>query len=263
MARVVDGTATRITSNSGWLNLLRVLGADRYKRCKARSAMEEPGNSATAGLLAALDAFMRDKNLHLKELFEKIDASGDGDVSPKELHIMLSQIGFSATPADCLALVKHLDYSGDGNLSIDELETALQQYHDFQESAATGDDTRMRQLLDAGVDINQHLDPEGNTALRRAAQNGHYNLVKLLLERGADVNHVNSYGWTVLHYCCAHGAVHMSQLLIQHGADLEARDKKEATPMMLARCCALALDNAILKLAGPRDPQKPLTALDI
>ena len=35
---------------------------------------------------------------------------------------MLSQIGFSATPADSLALVKHLDYSGDGNLSIDELE---------------------------------------------------------------------------------------------------------------------------------------------
>ena len=55
----------------------------------------------------------------------------------------------------------------------------------------------------------------------------------------------------------------MGAKLIQHGADLDARDRSEATPLMLARCCALALDNAIATLAGPRDPTKPLTALDL
>ena len=62
-----------------------------------------------------------------------------------------------------------LDYSGDGQLSIDELETALSQYHDFQEAATDGDVEKMTTLLNADVDIDQPLDAEGNTALRRAA----------------------------------------------------------------------------------------------
>ena len=78
--------------------------------------------NAAAGQLAALVAFMNDKNLELKELFEQIDTGGDGDISPMELHVMLGKIGLAVSPTDCYALVKQLDYSGDGALSIDELE---------------------------------------------------------------------------------------------------------------------------------------------
>jgi ankyrin repeat domain-containing protein 50 len=56
----------------------------------------------------------------------------------------------------------------------------------------------MRLLLERGADPNAaHND--GWTALYAAAKNGHEAVVRLLLERGADINAAHNYGWTALY----------------------------------------------------------------
>jgi uncharacterized protein len=56
----------------------------------------------------------------------------------------------------------------------------------------------MKMLLDGGADINQQSG-NGSTALLVAVQNGDAAAAKLLLERGADVNIANGKGWTPLY----------------------------------------------------------------
>jgi len=50
-----------------------------------------------------------------------------------------------------------------------------------------GDVERTTELLRAGCDVNK-LASDGNTALMRAASYGHLELIKTLLEEGADPN---------------------------------------------------------------------------
>jgi ankyrin repeat protein len=55
----------------------------------------------------------------------------------------------------------------------------------------------MKMLLDGGADINQQSG-NGSTALLVAVQNGNADTARLLLERGADVNIATAKGWTPL-----------------------------------------------------------------
>src|SRR5712691_11759045 len=55
------------------------------------------------------------------------------------------------------------------------------------DAARRGDGARVEQLLDAGVDVNARARYEV-TALAFAANNGHLDVVRLLVERGADMN---------------------------------------------------------------------------
>lgn len=54
------------------------------------------------------------------------------------------------------------------------------------DAAAGGALARVQQLLDGGVRVDA-TDSEGRTALMAAAAFGHADIVRLLLERGADV----------------------------------------------------------------------------
>jgi hypothetical protein len=55
----------------------------------------------------------------------------------------------------------------------------------------------LQMLLDRGADID-HQNKIGDTPVLRAAWVGHYEVVKLLLDRGADVHHQNNNGDTLL-----------------------------------------------------------------
>ena len=70
--------------------------------------------------------------------------------------------------------------------------------------------------------------PHAMTLLCHAAENGHLDNVRVLIEQGADVNHRADRGYTPLHFA---GTPEIAELLIQHGADLEAMDGKGDTPL--------------------------------
>ncbi|KAI1120591.1 ankyrin repeat-containing domain protein [Nemania abortiva] len=86
----------------------------------------------------------------------------------------------------------------------------------------------VRLLLDAGADVNftVELDPgiDAPTALVEAACEGHLHIVKLLLDRGASVDPEEQLeeGATALQYAAIHGHFKMAQLLISRGADPNA-----------------------------------------
>ena len=64
-----------------------------------------------------------------------------------------------------------------------------------------------------------------------AAENGHLECVKVLLEKGADVDAVNKYGRTPLHVAAFQGHLESVKLLLAANANPNAADKYGITPL--------------------------------
>ena len=92
-------------------------------------------------------------------------------------------------------------------------------YADIFEAAHQGDLAEVKRYLDAGVDPELHGDDEFG-ALHYAAIGGHPEVVKLLLDRGADVTHY-AIGTTALHLAAKKGHAEVVELLLARGTDVD------------------------------------------
>lgn len=72
------------------------------------------------------------------------------------------------------------------------------------------------------------------TLLHFAAVNGYVDIVKVLLEKGADVNAKNNYRHTPLHSAVINGNVNVVNALLGEKADVKAVDKNGDTPLHFA-----------------------------
>ncbi len=83
----------------------------------------------------------------------------------------------------------------------------------------------VRYLVEAGADVNATTpDRTGEvTPLRFAITNGDIEMVQYLIDNGADVNKANNQGWTPLMTAVRHGYVDIIDVLLEAGADLNAR----------------------------------------
>ena len=89
---------------------------------------------------------------------------------------------------------------------------------EFFAAARKGDAAAVKALLDKGVNVNSKT-RYGATALSYACDKGHVDVVKLLIERGADVNAADTfYGEVPLGWALSHDHVQVVKLLLDKGA---------------------------------------------
>jgi ankyrin repeat protein len=91
----------------------------------------------------------------------------------------------------------------------------------------------VKMLLDKKADVNQRGD-EGQTALMIASGNGHIEIVNLLLNKKVDVNQKGSYGQTALMIASEKGHEDVVRLLIDKGADLDLKEIGGKTALIAA-----------------------------
>jgi len=84
----------------------------------------------------------------------------------------------------------------------------------------------------------EQTDNQGTTALHHAARNGHVDMLKVMIEKGADVNLTEDApaepGNTPLHTACIYGRGEVVKLLIASGADDTLKNLNGETPAHLA-----------------------------
>jgi uncharacterized protein len=111
---------------------------------------------------------------------------------------------------------------------------------DVFEAAAVGKTERLRELLDEDPALVNAWADDGFQPLGLASFFGHAAAVRVLLERGAEVNSASRNEMQVmpLHSAAATGDPRMryeiAKLLLEHGADPNARQQDEFTPLMEA-----------------------------
>jgi ankyrin repeat protein len=91
----------------------------------------------------------------------------------------------------------------------------------------------MRLLLDHGANVEAH-DKGGNTTLHFTASGGDLEVTRMLLEFKAEVNSLNQDRYTPLLMASSKGNLDISRLLLTHGADPFVHDNNGSTPLHLA-----------------------------
>lgn len=103
------------------------------------------------------------------------------------------------------------------------------------------------QLISREVNINA-TDERGDTPLQRYVSSGKLDMVRLLLEHGADPNLRNNEGKAPIHTVCNWGGADPAkvQLLLEYGADVNAKTLEDGTtPLHYASCLG---NGAIVRL---------------
>ncbi len=92
-------------------------------------------------------------------------------------------------------------------------------------------------LLDSGVDIsirNKEGIISGRDAFMLSIEKGYNTAVRKFIERGINLNFIDSYGDTPLTLAVANRQKEVIVILLEGGADINKRDKKEMTPLQIA-----------------------------
>jgi ankyrin repeat protein len=135
----------------------------------------------------------------------------------------------------------------DVNMKDDSLQSA------YLIATSDGYVELLKKTLAAGADV-LCTDSYNGTGLIRAADRGHVEVVRELLKTKIRVNHVNRIGWTALHEAIIlgdGGARHTEvvRMLVEAGADVNLPDK-EGTPLAHAKSRGFAEIAKILEGAG-------------
>ncbi len=98
----------------------------------------------------------------------------------------------------------------------------------------------LRGQLDLGFSIEQHLIINGHTLLTTAAADGRYNIVNLLLSRGADIDKrivgpFGAPGGTALFMAAGRGHADLVQMLLDEGADPQVKTASGKSPADIAK----------------------------
>ena len=118
------------------------------------------------------------------------------------------------------------------------VEDAESESPTIHEASSGGDIDMVKQLLDAGADVNAKDDLTGMTPLLDAVSSGKKEVAALLIGKGADVNGKIAMGFTSLHNAAGSGRYEIVELLIEKGADVNEKNDFGITPLDMAEVSA-------------------------
>ena len=91
----------------------------------------------------------------------------------------------------------------------------------------------------------------GSSSLHAASAGGHADIMKMLLDSGADINLTDEQNMTPLHYAVISGGKEAVSLLLENGADTSIKTKEGKTALDIAK--ELAEKELTEKESGPSD----------
>ncbi|MHA1124304.1 MAG: ankyrin repeat domain-containing protein [Candidatus Heimdallarchaeota archaeon] len=91
----------------------------------------------------------------------------------------------------------------------------------------------IKKVLESGANINA-VEGRGLSVLRWAVRRNHLEIVEFLLVNGAEINAVSNYGWTALMEACMNGFTPIVKLLIEKGADVNIKTAVNGTALYFA-----------------------------
>jgi uncharacterized protein len=104
---------------------------------------------------------------------------------------------------------------------------------DIFEAVSIGDKETVDQLLDKNPELLNSFSSDGFTSLGLASFFGHLSIVRLLLDKKANPNIASNNQFKVapIHSACAISHFDIVKLLIMHGADVNAKQMQGVTPL--------------------------------
>jgi len=114
-----------------------------------------------------------------------------------------------------------------------EPEYAVQEQRALIDAVAAGDRTQVEALLQKGVNPNGIPELWGRSALLQGVMRGDVELVRLLLDAGADPD-LKSAGFTPLGQAALRGHARIAELLLKAGANPDFKSNDGNTPLIAA-----------------------------
>lgn len=209
------------------------------------AAQLAPGTGEVAQYTGLLAAAARGDAAEIKRL-----AAGGADVNARD--------AYGRTPLHVATFRKNRDAITALVKAGADINAKESDRYDAVTIAAVADDVgTLRMLLQLGASAKQVTSRYDGTALIAAAHLGHDLVVKMLIEAGAPLDHVNNLGWTALIESIVLGNggrrhVETLRALVHAGANVNLADRNGQTPLALARSRNHAAMVQILEKAGAR-----------
>jgi ankyrin repeat protein len=181
---------------------------------------------------------------------KKLIASGQAELEARD--------GHGRTPLMVAAHGRHHDAARVLIAAGADLDALDRERYDVLTLSGVLDDVEMVKLaLASGANPGQTTSPYDGTALIASAHLGHVEVVRALIDAKAPLDHVNNLGWTALIEAIVlgdGGARHTEivRLLIEAGADVQLADSRGVSPLSLARGRGYGDIAALLERAGAR-----------
>ncbi|KAK3991458.1 ankyrin-3 [Cladorrhinum sp. PSN332] len=101
-------------------------------------------------------------------------------------------------------------------------------------ASSWGQAENLKILLDAGIEDIDDPDSDGSTALQNAVFFNRPEVVKLLLDAGADPEKSDTLNRTCLHTAVRRGNMDCTRVLVEHGCNVNPKDRHGWTPLFCA-----------------------------
>lgn len=171
----------------------------------------------------------------MTQSIELIEAVTAGDLAKVKALLAAEPALIHAKTEKQVSLVLLAAYQRNARL-VEIILTGAPYELDLPEAAALGALERVQDLLQAQPEQLNTPSPDGFSPLGLACFFGHPAVVKLLVEKGADVNQASANDWRAqpLHSAVAGRNQEIVAYLLQNGADVNARQHYNFTPLHAA-----------------------------